>query len=235
VSSSDRPEASPGAAEWYEAHASPVFLEACYSTAPPRIRHALAGEIRFLDEAIPRSGRVLEIGCGDGRLLEALGGDARRLVGLDFLEPYLHQAAATRKLRPGTGLAAASASHLPFPGGSFDAVFCAQNTLGLLGDLKEPALREFARVTRPGGSVLAVVYSPDSLAPRAEWYSEMHRLGAMQAIDWARSDPELLITGDGHGSESFRMERLDRLFREAGLTPAIEPLGEIYWAVRARR
>ncbi|MBI3448925.1 MAG: class I SAM-dependent methyltransferase [Acidobacteria bacterium] len=235
MGSSDRPDASPGAAEWYEAHASGVFLEACYGSAPPRIRRALEQEIAFLESALPRTGRVLEVGCGDGRLLESLGAGPRRLTGIDFLESYLHQAVRARKLAASTGLTAASAGDLPFPDRSFDALYCAQNTLGLLGDLKERALREFARVIRPGGIAVIVVYSPDSLAPRAEWYTEMHRRGAMQPIDWARSGPELLITGDGHGSECFRRERLERLFRGAGLEPSVEPLGEIYWAVRARR
>jgi len=228
----------PGAAAWYEGHAKPGFLEACYSSAPPRIRAALEAEIDWLRRALPSGGEppdhVLEIGCGDGRILEALRGSARRLTGIDFLVTYLHQATATRKLGPRTRLAAASAGQLPFAAASFDTVLCAQNTFGLLGDLKQAALGEAIRVTRPGGRIVLVVYSEYSIVPRAEWYAEMHRLGAMEAIDWARSGPELLLTGDGHGSEAFRRERLLRLLGDAGLSPEIEPLGEIYWAAVAR-
>jgi ubiquinone/menaquinone biosynthesis C-methylase UbiE len=227
--------ASPGAASWYAQHADPTFMEACYAAAPPRIRAALADEIRYLESALADSGSVLEIGCGDGRLLEALGRSARRWIGLDFLEPYLHQAKATRRLADGTGLVAASAADLPFAAESFDAVLCAQNTFGLLGALKEPALREAARVTRRGGRIVLVVYSVDSIAPRAEWYTEMHRRGAMQPIDWSRSGPELLATFDGHGSESFRRERLERLLAEAGLRASVEPVGAIYWSAKARK
>jgi len=97
-----------------------------------------------------------------------------------------------------------------------------------------PRLRA-ARVTRPGGSIIVVVDSVDSMAPRAEWYTGMHRRGAMPPIDWARSGPELLATFDGHGSEGFRRERLERLFAGAGLRAIVEPVGAIYRAARARR
>lgn len=228
------PMGSLGATEFYEQHAQPGFIEACYASAPPRIQAALADEIEFLRRVLKGAGRVLELGCGNGRLLAALRDAARHWVGMDFLEAYLHDARAHRRLAPGTALAAGLATQLPFADASFDAVVCAQNTLGLLGEGKLAALRAAARVARPRGMLVFIVYSELSVVPRAEWYREMHRRGIMAPLDWARSTPELLLTEDGHASECFRRQRLEEFFRGTGLAPRIEPLGEIYWAVQAQ-
>lgn len=217
---------------WFEQHGESNFLDVCYA-APARIQAALEVELDFLRRALEGTGRVLEIGCGDGRLLESLRDTGREWVGLDLMESYLRYARGQRQLAPGTGFVASRAGTLPFADASFDAVVCAQNTFGLLGDEKRPALREAARVIRPGGCLLFVVYSEYSVVPRIEWYSEMNRRGMMSPLDWARSTAELLTTGDGYGSECFRREHLEELFSTAGLTPRIEPLGEIYWSVTA--
>lgn len=230
-----QPLCSGGAVAFFEKHGQSNFLEVCYTAAPPRIRAALAEELAFLRRALRGVGRGLEIGCGDGRLLEALADTSTRWVGLDLMESYLRYARTGRQLDPGTGLAAGRAGKLPFAEGSFDAVVCAQNTWGLLGEEKLPTLREAARVTRPGGKLLFVVYSEASVVPRTEWYMDMQRRGLMAPLDWASSGPELLVTEDGHASECFRGERLERLFREAGLTPRLQPLGEVYWGVEAMR
>jgi len=223
---------SPGAESFYR-HTRDDFLEAGYAAAPPRIRTALAAEIDFLRGALAGQGRVLEIGCGHGRLLEALHDSAREWVGLDLLEGYLRRAQARGLAR--TRLVAGRADALPFQDEAFDAVICPQATLGLLGEAKLPAIREARRVARSAGRLVFVVYSEVSVAPRVEWYEEMQRRGLMAPIDWSRSGPELLITLDGHASECFRRERLEQLFADAGLRARFERLDEIYWAAEARR
>lgn len=236
------PLCSGGAVAFFEKHGQSNFLGVCYAAAPPRIQQALRLELDWLRKelggALAPSGRegcVLEIGCGDGRLLEALADGGRPWVGLDLMESYLCYARTQRKLAPGTGFAAGRAGRLPFADRSFDAVVCAQNTLGLLGEEKLPTIQEAARVTRPGGRLLFVVYSEFSLVPRIEWYTEMRRQGMMAALDWARSTPELLVTEDGHASECFTREWFEALFAQAGLAPRLERLGDLYWAATAER
>lgn len=219
-----------GASEFYQRHSRPDFIEACYAAAPARVQQALAEELNFLARAIQPPGVVLELGCGNGRVVEALAGQARAMVGIDFLEPYIRQARQQRR-SANTALVVARAGLLPFAAGSFDYVLCVQNTLGVMGDEKQAAIAEAVRVTRPGGRIVFMVYSELSVVPRAEWYAEMHRRGMMAPIDWTRSHAELLITEDGHASECFRAERLTSLFTSQGLRPRLERLGDLYWAV----
>lgn len=97
---------------------------------------------------------ALDLGCGTGRalpVLRAAVGDTGTVLGIDVTEAML--TAAARAGRTGTGrLLLADCHRLPLPAGSVDGIF----TAGLLDHLPDPhaALREWARVTLPGGTLL---------------------------------------------------------------------------------
>jgi SAM-dependent methyltransferase len=91
-------------------------------------------------------GRVLELGCGFGRLLDKLRPTATLLVGVDVSQANL--AVAREK---GHGVVRASALSLPFADEAFDAVVAGFGTLAHLP--LGPALHEAARVVAPGGWV----------------------------------------------------------------------------------
>jgi SAM-dependent methyltransferase len=107
---------------------------------------------------LPRGGRILEVGCGTGGLLVAAARDRREIVGIDIAARWL--VAARRRLADhglSVPLLAASADRLPWPDGHFDTVV-ADSVLEHLDDAAG-ALREWARVLRPGGRL--VVWSPN--------------------------------------------------------------------------
>ena len=99
---------------------------------------------------------VLEVGCGDAVLLaavvNALPARPARVVGLDLAAGRLARA---RERLGSAGYACASADALPLRSHSFDLTLCAEVLEHLLDPLA--ALRELARVTRPGGRVLVSV------------------------------------------------------------------------------
>jgi ubiquinone/menaquinone biosynthesis C-methylase UbiE len=108
--------------------------------------------VRHLD-ALPEGARLLDVGCGTGTLLRRLGGRFA-CAGCDPAEEMLERA---RAANPGVDFAAASAESLPYGDGRFDAVLCIE-VVRYLADPR-PALRELARVLRPGGLAL-VTFSP---------------------------------------------------------------------------
>ena len=121
------------------------------------------GYHRFLDEAevglvapLVRGGDVLEVGCGTGLILERLQRVARRAVGVD-LSPGMLEHAKARGLEVQEG----DATALPFDDASFD-VTCSFKVLAHVPDLAK-ALAEMARVTRPGGAVVAELYNKRSI------------------------------------------------------------------------
>ena len=129
----------------------------------PFERRAQAAALDLL--ALQPGERVLELGCGSGGALIALGrtvGPEGRAVGLD-LSPGMVRRADTRLRRAGlagrTELIVADACAVPFPDGSFDAVFLSF-TLELFDTPEIPTvLAECRRVLRSGGRIGVVALS----------------------------------------------------------------------------
>jgi ubiquinone/menaquinone biosynthesis C-methylase UbiE len=126
-------------------------------------RERAAGYHRLLDDLevsvaapLARGGRVLEVGCGTGLILARLAPEAASAYGVD-LSPNMLQGARAR----GLSVALGSATSLPFPDDSFDLV-CSFKVLAHVPEI-EKALREIARVTRPGGMMALEFYNRWSL------------------------------------------------------------------------
>jgi ubiquinone/menaquinone biosynthesis C-methylase UbiE len=99
---------------------------------------------------------VLEVGCGTGLILTRLSRFARSARGVDLSAGMLEKARAR-----GLDVTQASATELPFDSESFD-VTCSFKALAHIPEI-ETALAEMARVTRPGGTIIAEFYNPNSL------------------------------------------------------------------------
>ncbi|MBI2814959.1 MAG: methyltransferase domain-containing protein [Opitutae bacterium] len=117
--------------------------------------HALnRRHIHWLARLLPAGpARVLDAGCGTGGLIKALrtANPAWQATGLDFM-PLACQLA---RERTGVEVVQGSITALPFAEGSFDAVVSADVVCQVADGAQ--ALREFARVVRPGGVVLVNV------------------------------------------------------------------------------
>jgi len=125
-------------------------------------------ELGFV-ERFGRGRDVLEVGCGTGLLLRHLAAFARSARGVDLSPGMLERARAR-----GLSVVEASATELPFADASFDVV-CSFKVLAHVRDVRR-ALSEMARVTRPGGHVVAELYNPFSLRGLAK------RLGPAGAV-----------------------------------------------------
>ena len=103
--------------------------------------------------------RVLEVGCGQGPLVNHLPMRGASMVGMDMsLESLQRAAAGARELHWGSrvGLLQADAERLPFPDAHFDAVV----SFGVLHHTPDTAgsIRELRRVLRPGGRAIVMLY-----------------------------------------------------------------------------
>jgi len=105
---------------------------------------------------LPAAGdRVLDLGCGDGHLLELLvARGCRHLIGVD-MSPEELAAAAARPALAGVDLIEARAEALPLPAGSIDRAL-SHLAFMLMSDV-DAVVRELARVLVPGGRFAAVV------------------------------------------------------------------------------
>jgi len=171
----------------HELRKPPADLE-----APTLENHIDARKLEFLGKRLPSRGRVVEIGCGSGRLLVRVGRAAAvDLVAVDPSPSALSLAALTAA---SNGLRVhrvrGDARSLPFPSGSFDLVLSG----GLLEHFEDPrpVLREMVRVLRVG----ALFYA--DVVPRRPSLYRLRELPRMLRSPWLLPDVYESSLGPGY-------------------------------------
>ncbi len=120
--------------------------------------------------------RVLDLAAGTGVSTEELAASGADTVGVDISLGMLR---AGRASRPEVRLLAGDALALPFRDGAFDAVTVSFGLRNVQHTVA--ALRELARVTRPGGRLVVCEFSHPTLAPFRAVYLE-YLMRALPAV-----------------------------------------------------
>ena len=107
--------ANPGHSQWY--------IERFRTMA--RNGADLGGEARLIDAMVPRGARILDAGCGAGRVGGLLAAAGHEVTGVD-LDPEL--IAAAEEDHPGPQWLVGDLAELDLPG-RFDVIVCAGNVL----------------------------------------------------------------------------------------------------------
>jgi SAM-dependent methyltransferase len=117
-------------------------------------RHAYyASEVqRLVTSLVPAGSRVLEVGCGNGNLLAALG--ASRAVGIDVSAAAITQA---RESHPELDLRVVDVERDPLPEGPFDVIVLS-DTIGALDDI-QVALERLHPLLAPSGRLVVTYYN----------------------------------------------------------------------------
>ena len=113
----------------------------------------LVGEARLVDAMLPRGSRVLDAGCGPGRVGGFLHGVGHEVVGVD-VDPVL--VAAAEEDHPGPRWLVGDLAELDLPAlgiaEPFDAIVCAGNVMTFLApSTRGEVLRRFRGHLAPGG------------------------------------------------------------------------------------
>lgn len=140
---------------------------------------------------LPLQGRVLEVGCGTGGLLVAAARRGIAIEGADIAARWL--VLARRRLDDqgiAVPLVAAGADRLPWRDQCFDAVV-ADSVLEHLDD-PAAALREWARVVRPGGRLL--IWSPNRFTLTSDPHTGLWGVGW---LPWRLADGYVRWRGRG--------------------------------------
>jgi ubiquinone/menaquinone biosynthesis C-methylase UbiE len=110
---------------------------------------------RFFEILPPPEGFTLDVGCGEGRLARDLAERGYRVTGVEPAPTLLR---AAQEAHPGGTYVAGEAANLPFDDNSV-TLLLSYNSLMDTDDLGG-ALREFARVLRPGGRLCITITHP---------------------------------------------------------------------------
>jgi ubiquinone/menaquinone biosynthesis C-methylase UbiE len=142
-----------------------------YDHGRDRGYHALVDELELEVLAPHAEGRrVLEAGCGTGLILSRIAEIATEAVGVDLSAGML-----ARARERGLNVVQGSVTALPFADASFDTV-CSFKVLAHVPDI-DGALRELARVTRPGGHLVLEFYNRYSVRYLARVLGGARRIG----------------------------------------------------------
>ncbi|NHN64619.1 MULTISPECIES: class I SAM-dependent methyltransferase [Haloarcula] len=163
-----------------------------------------AALLEDLLERLPEAPTVLDVGCGDGaRTLANLPPNS---VGLDFSRAGLNLAAETV---PDSRLVQGDMTALPVATDSVDAVTAYHAVFHVQRDQHPEVYREFARVLRPGGTVLMTLPSGQFETVRRGWmggsmfFSAPGRRATLdQLADAGFTDTETVTATDPLGSDS---------------------------------
>ncbi|MFV2083154.1 class I SAM-dependent methyltransferase [Micromonospora sp. LOL_021] len=167
----------------------------------------LDGEARLVDAMLPRTARVLDAGCGPGRVGAALAAAGHDVVGVD-LDPVLIDAA--RQDHPGPRWLVGDLAELDLPAqgitDGFDAIVSAGNVMTFLApDTRQEVLRRMRLHLRDGGRIV-VGFGTDRGYPVTDFLADMHAADLVEDL--------LLATWD------LRPYRDDSDFLVAVLRPA---------------
>lgn len=154
---------------------------------------------RAVSELIGRlgAGPVLELGCGNGKLLKPLAAAGVKVVGLDVSWHILS------RLPPHIPATLADASALPFQGASFTAVLDVHCTGHLRSAGRAEAAREMVRVLKPEGLLVVERMTPNDL-----------RASQGKPVD---GEPGMRVVEDGRETHFAHAEELVAAFEPLGL------------------
>jgi ubiquinone/menaquinone biosynthesis C-methylase UbiE len=199
------------AQEYAEVHDLPR-LDAQHRAARIALLHELLAEFP--------AGEVLDAGCGPGMLVRSLQESPAfdyRITVIDQSEAmirYCMTHTSTDKVRAMVG----DIENLPFGDGSFDVTIC---TGALEYTDASVAVRQLARVTKPGGAVVVSMLNPFS----PYWMTDRYLYRpAVRCLAWA-----MILLGIRHrhyygashnGIRALRSRALRRYLQQSGLIPA---------------
>ncbi len=125
-----------------------------YDAFMGRYSRLLVGQMADL-AGVHAGDRAIDVGCGPGALTSELVArlGAASVAAVDPSEPFV---IAARERMPGVDVQQATAESLPYPDTTFDAAL-AQLVVHFMAD-PLAGIREMARVTKPGGVVVACVW-----------------------------------------------------------------------------
>jgi SAM-dependent methyltransferase len=153
-----------------------------------------------IDRLDPQPGqRLLDLACGTGAAAELAAERGAEVVGVDIAPALIEQA---KERAAGRGLEidyrVGDAEALELEDGSFDLV---TSTCGVMFAPDHQAVaRELARVTKPGGRIALVCWTPDS--GLAQMFQVMRPFqptppaGVGNQFDWGREDYVAELLGD---------------------------------------
>jgi len=192
---------------YYKAKLAAKKLVKCYQLASPQVRQYMESEILFVLDKLKPEDKVLDLGCGFGRVIPDLAKKAALVVGVDNSNSSLLLAKSGLQSISNCLLVQASAQYLSFKPGSFDVTICIQNGISAFHIDPRELLKESLRVTKSGGIILFTSYSTKFWSHRLEWFERQADAGLLGEIDKDKTRNGEIVCKDGFKATTVSPEQ----------------------------
>jgi SAM-dependent methyltransferase len=211
---------------YYDEKLAADRLRMVYDLASAPVRRYLTEEIAYVHARLPDGSRVLELGCGYGRVLQVLARKASFLVGIDMSFASLRLARDYLAGFSHVMLAQMDAVHLTFSPATFDLVCCVQNGISAFQTDQRALLAAAVGVTRPGGRVLFSSYAEAFWEHRLEWFRLQAREGLLGAIDEDATGRGVIVCKDGFRATTVTPSQFRSLSRGLGRQTTVDVVAD---------
>ena len=189
-----------------------LILEKGLENMTEEIAGYLSFEESYIKDTISRSffgknPRILDVGCGNGRVLKLLEEICGEIHGIDFAKTQTREA---KKNVLRSEIIEGDAAQLPYKNQTFDCIICAYNTFGNIPDEKITVLKEMGRVLKEGGLGIVSVYAEEARSKQGEFYKSL-------GLEIEDETEDAISLKEGLHSGRFTIDMFEGLFRAAGL------------------
>jgi len=185
----------------------------------------LIPEQEYLLSQIEGGKSVIDICCGDGRVLKYLEKRTSLIYGIDYIQK---QCELAKKAVPNARIINADAIKVPFKDCTFDYVLCTFNTFGNLGSKKDKSLQEMIRICKIQGKVIITVYSKKALPYQLEFYKNC-------GLEITNAGDGLVQVREGLISERFSQKELSDFCSQVTDQFKIKELSNIAYLLEVRK
>jgi 2-polyprenyl-6-hydroxyphenyl methylase/3-demethylubiquinone-9 3-methyltransferase len=171
----------------------------------------LRAEVEYIRESVKPGGRVLELGCGYGRVLGEIARSRASVVGIDLSLASLLLARRTLLRRPGVLLTQMNVAALSFRPASFDLVFCPQNGISVFQVDQRALIVSTLRLVAAGGKAQFFSYSEAFWPYRLAWFRIQAAAGLVGEIDESATGDGVIVCKDGFTATTVSADRFMQL------------------------
>ena len=182
-------------------------LKKCYEIAPERVKQFLEAEIAFVLSRIKHNDKVLDLGCGYGRVAIRLLEKAKTIVGIDISKDNIELAKTTLDKYDSCEFFVMDAVDLKFSDNTFDMVICVQNGISAFKVDPLRLINESIRVTKKSGTVLFSSYSEKFWNFRLKWFQIQAEHKLIGEIDKKLTKNGIIVCKDGFKATSFSRQK----------------------------
>jgi SAM-dependent methyltransferase len=181
-----------------------------------RTRYSVWSELGLFSKYINEKDKVLDLGCGNGRLLDLFKKKNIIYTGVDNSEKLIEIA---KKINPGANFFVADSLNLPFQDNYFDKIFCIAVLHHIPSvNLRRQFIKEAKRVLRPGGIFIITVWN---LWPKCDTFKKIIKFSILKILRKKKLDfKDIFVPWQNRINRyihCFTKRELNKLIREAGL------------------